>query len=100
MRRVPWVPVATRRMQSQEHQFQVSWQNISGFSISDAAFMIEEFEWSEKLWNMNFAGRAQAVAKSGLAVHEIVGDLMQVVTELRREIMADSSDFLNDGIIE
>jgi len=62
--------------------------------------MVEELKWSDKLWNMIFMGRTQAAAKPCLAAHEIVGDLMQVVTELRREIMADSADFLNDGIIE
>jgi len=69
-------------------------------SISDVAFVVEDFEWSEKLWNLIFMGRAQAGAKPCLAAHDIVGDLMQVVTELRREIMADGADFLNDGIIE
>ena len=42
-------------------------------SISDIAFMVEECEWSEKLWNLNFVGRTQAVAKPCLAAHEIAG---------------------------
>ena len=89
-----------RRTQSREHQFQASWYDISGFSILGVAFTVEELKWSEKLWDMNFVGRTQAVAKPCLAAHEIVGYLMQVITELRREIVADCADLLNDGIIE